>query len=641
MWLLSVSMIFSTLAPSSPSLTTIRHPTFSLGYQAVLTLLDHILGNTDGTERVVVSPRLIIRQSCGCQADESSIAYSSTNSIELALQFEDLSRAMAEASLIEARNSLLEDLQAQCISFLNALLQSLRIQDAKVIMQEVKRVLAWTDERDEDPHIWQTGLAVLYQKVNVLLQLVPQAEQIFLTNLIDRIRLEISNQIQRRTTRSMLEHMDMMSQLGMVTAEMLTAMSIPEIADILARHLPKVGIENILVAVYNEDSEDRTSRASILLTAGLSGILNGHKFETRKFPALKIYPTHKAIHLTILPLDVDKSMSGFVAFSAPNPEICAAIVHNLSAALRTSQLYNAAIEGRRMAEEANRLKSRFLSTVSHELRTPLSLIVGLSEMILREQRGQSQSSLSNLRDMEQISISAQHLARLIGDVLDLASSEAGQLHILQEPLDLAEVLQVAAKIGEELAREKGLAWNVQLPQHGPWVMGDRTRLRQVTLNLISNAVKFTSEGQVQLDVRVQSSEVFVSVSDSGVGISSEEQAKIFDEFYSSQAAIQSGESGLGLGLAITKQLIDRHGGRLEVHSPGKFGKGSTFSFSLPIIIDQSPLADPVPLLHAGNLVVVLADAEETSDELATYLTARVGLTSNCAVWMRIASGFPK
>ena len=263
----------------SPSLTTIRHPTFSLGYQAVLTLLDHIRGDTGGAERVVVPPRLIIRQSCGCQADESHLSFSSTNSIEPALRFEDLSRAMAEASLIEARNSLFEDLQAQCTSFLNAFLGSLRDQDAKVIMQEVKRVLAWTDERDEDPHIWQSGLAVLYQKATAVLQLVPQAEQIFLTNLIDRIRLEISDQIQRRTTRSMLEHMDMMSQLGMVTAEMLTAMSVPDIAEILARHLPKVGIENILVAIYDEDSEDRTSRASTLLTAGLSGVPNGHKFE--------------------------------------------------------------------------------------------------------------------------------------------------------------------------------------------------------------------------------------------------------------------------------------------------------------------------------------------------------------------------
>ena len=125
-------------------------------------------------------------------------------------------------------------------------------------------------------------------------------------------------------------------------------------------------------------------------------------------------------------LDAGNSTSGFVAFSAPNPELCAAIVHNLGAALRTSQLYNDAVEGRRMAEEANNLKSRFLSTVSHELRTPLSLIVGLSEMVLREGRSQPQPSSANLRDMEQINTSAQHLARLIGDVLDLASSEAGQ-----------------------------------------------------------------------------------------------------------------------------------------------------------------------------------------------------------------------
>jgi signal transduction histidine kinase/CheY-like chemotaxis protein len=606
----------------SPSLTTIRHPTFSLGYQAVITLLDHIRGDRDSTARVVVEPRLIIRQSCGCQAEESSLTFSSTNSFEPVLQLADLAREIAEASLIEARNSLFEDLQSQWISFLNAFLESLREQDTKVIMQEIKRVLAWTGERDEDPHILQTGLAVLYAKAAALLQLVPQAKQIFLINLIDRVRLEISDQIQRRTTRSMLEHMDMMAQLGMVTAEMLTATSVSEIAEILARHLPSVGIENILVAVYDQDSEDHISRATILLMAGLSGALNGQKFETRKFPALKIYPTDKPIHLTILPLHVDNSTSGFAALSAPNPELCAAIVHNLSAALRTSQLYNAAVEGRRMAEEANRLKSRFLSTVSHELRTPLSLIVGLSEMVLREHRDQAPTSSANVRDIEQINISSQHLARLIGDVLDLASSEAGQLHILQEPLDLAEVLQVAAKFGGELAREKGLRWSAQLPDQGPWVMGDRTRLRQVALNLISNAVKFTSEGHIQLDVIVAGSDVFVSVSDSGIGISLEEQAKIFDEFYSSQEAVQSGKSGLGLGLAITKQLVERHGGRLEVQSPGKLGQGSTFTFSLPLIEEQSPLPDPISLLHPGNLVAILAESDETSQQLSSYLTTR-------------------
>jgi signal transduction histidine kinase len=193
------------------------------------------------------------------------------------------------------------------------------------------------------------------------------------------------------------------------------------------------------------------------------------------------------------------------------------------------------------------MKSRFLSTVSHELRTPLSLIVGLSEMVLREQKDHQQTKP---RDIEQINLSAQHLARLIGDVLDLASSEAGQLHILHEPLDLPKPRMAAHRRN---SREKGLAWHAHLPTQGLWVTGDRTRLRQIALNLLSNAVKFTHSGQVQLNTTVTDSNVLVSVSDTGMGISPEEQRTIFNEFYRSQSAIESGSSGLGLGLAITKQ----------------------------------------------------------------------------------------
>jgi len=603
----------------SPSLTTIRHPTFSLGYQSVMTLLHHIRRDADRAKRVVVPPRLIIRQSCGCPPTGTSFSLPSTNVTEPSLTLDDLARAMAEASLIEARNSLLEDLQEQCSSFLDAFLRSLQVWDINPILNKFKLVLAWTDERGEDAHIWQAGIATLYQQMNTLLKLVPEAEQGFVTSLIDRLQLEISDQIQRRTTRSMIEHMDMMAQLGLMTAELLTAMNIPESAEILNRHLSKVGIKDVLVALYDVDGDDHTSQATILLTAGLSGAKQGQRFETRTFPTPGIYED-EPLQLTILPLDVDGKTFGFAAFDAPNPELCAAVVHNLSAALRTSQLYNDALAGRKMAEEANQLKSRFLSMVSHELRTPLSLIVGLSEMVLREQKADPQATL---RDMEQINTSAQHLARLIGDVLDLASSEAGQLHILREPLDLAEVLRVAAKIGEELAREKGLAWSVQLPRRGPWVMGDRTRLRQVTLNLISNAVKFTSVGQVHLDVSVMDKNVVVSISDTGMGISGSEQKTVFDEFYRSRNAIESGSGGLGLGLAISKQLIERHGGAISVRSPGELGRGSTFSFCIPILSGTSPVPElPASTAKAGNLVVILAEGDVSTSNLSGYLSAR-------------------
>jgi len=606
----------------SPSLTTIRHPTFSLGYQSVITLMEHVRKDANRSSRVVVPPRLIIRQSCGCPPTGTGNTFSNTNPLDPAIQLADLSHTMAEASLIEARNSLLNDLEEQYSSFLKAVMESLKLQDSNVIMREIKRVLAWTDERDEDPHIWQAGVALLYQKVNTLLELIPQTNQMAVASLIDRVHLEISDQIQRRTTRSMIEHMDMVSQLGLMTAELLTAMNIAESADILTRHLPKVGIRNLLVAIYDNDSEDPTSQGRILFTAGLSEASNGQKFKTRKFPIGEIYNT-EPLQLTILPLYVNDETSGFIAFDAPNPEMCAAIVHNLSAALRTSQLYNDAVKGRQLAEEANRLKSRFLSTVSHELRTPLSLIVGLSEMVLREQQNPKQSLQTNQRDIEQINLSAQHLARLIGDVLDLASSEAGQLHILREPLDLAEVLRVASKIGEELAREKGLSWNAQIHQHIPWIMGDRTRLRQITLNLISNAVKFTSTGQVQLQTTIGEEIVTVSVSDTGMGISPEDQQTIFNEFYRSQNAIESGSSGMGLGLAITQQLIEQHGGVIEVHSPGDLGHGSTFTFSLPIINKATLETDGLtPLNENVNAVLILVEDTDSDKELSDYLKTR-------------------
>ncbi len=606
----------------SPSLTTIRHPTFSLGYQAVVSLLDHIHQHAHRAARVVVAPRLIIRQSCGCPSTRIGPALAATDAPEPALQRRDLAQAMANASLIEARNSLLEDLQDQCALFLEQFLHSLRLREPHPILAEIKRVLAWTDERGEDPHLWQAGIAVLYQKVNTVLHLVPAANADFTASLIDRVHLEIGDQIQRRTTRSMIAHMEMMSQLGLMTAELLTAMQFSDSAAILARHLPQVGIRSLLVALYDDDGEDPASQATVLFTAGLSGTAPGRRFETRQFPTVDIYPAGPLHQLTILPLGIDGHTSGFAAFDAPNPELCAAIVHNLSAALRTSWLYRDAVEGRRLAEQANQLKSRFLSMVSHELRTPLSLIVGLSEMILREGQDRAPLPPANLRDLEQINTSAQHLARLIGDVLDLTSSEAGQLHIRRERLDLSEVLSVAAKIGEQLARDKGLAWSAQLPGRGPWIMGDRTRLRQVALNLISNAVKFTPAGQVRLDVTVTDTQALVAVSDTGIGISPEEQSTVFDEFYRSRRSVESGYGGLGLGLTISKQLIAQHGGSLAVRSPGDLGAGATFAFGLPLLAEDEPAAGRfAPPPAAANVVVVLAADPPATPELAQFLAA--------------------
>ncbi len=484
----------------------------------------------------------------------------------------------------------------------------------------LQHLFDWIEAHGEDAYAWHTAFSTLRRGLPNLITADSSADLGFADTLVDRARLVVAEIAQRQATEVLLRHMDTSNRLGLMTSQLLAAMDVSDSTSILEEHLPQLGIQHALVALYSARDDDPVSNSTILLGTNLSGNRRGYQFLTREFPPVGLYPSDLAFQLVILPLLIDEHTTGFVALSASDLELCAAIVHNLAAALRTSQLYRDALEGRKLAEEANRLKSRFLSMVSHELRTPLSLIVGLSEMILREQQEPSGAAL---RDIEQINISAQHLARLIGDVLDLASSEAGQLRILREPLDLAEVLNVAVKIGEQMAHEKGLEWEAQLPSRGPFVIGDRTRLRQVTLNLISNAVKFTPAGRVALKVTVADQEVLVSVSDTGIGIPPAEKDTIFHEFYRSERSIQSGYGGLGLGLAISKQLVEQHGGRIGARSPGDLGSGSTFYFNLPVapaLLLQAGISSS-SVAHAYS-VVVLTEHADPAERLCSYLRER-------------------
>ena len=604
-----------------PLLTTVRHPTFTLGYQSVLSVLKAIEGTgTDGTS-TRVETQLVIRQSCGCRPESAYIASLDPSlTLEIGTIQTTLAHLMSDAAFIEVRHSPREEIEALCRDFVSAFMSSLKNHDTALFDAELEKLFQWVEVNDEDASAWNAAISTLRSGLPNLLSADSKADATFADALIDRARLVIAEITQRQSTGVLLRHMEMSNRLGLMTSQLLAAMDVSDSAGILAQHLPKLGIQHAVVALYSAREEDPLSQSTILLDAGLPINGTGLQFLTREFPPPGLYPTDNALQLAILPLVIDEHTTGFVALNTTDLESCAAIVHNLTSALRTSQLYRDAIEGRQLAEEANRLKSRFLSLVSHELRTPLSLIVGLSEMVLRERAGSSETAL---RDIEQINTSAQHLARLIGDVLDLASSEAGQLRILREPLDLEEVLSVAIKIGEQMAREKGLAWQAQLPPPGTWVIGDRTRLRQVTLNLISNAVKFTPEGKVMLNVAVSDKNAVISVSDTGVGIPPNEQEIIFHEFYRSERTIQSGYGGLGLGLAISKQLVDQHEGKIGVRSPGDLGAGSTFYFTLPISIANTLHAEFIsPLARSGNSVVVLIERTDPSEMVCSYLRER-------------------
>jgi DNA-binding response OmpR family regulator/nitrogen-specific signal transduction histidine kinase len=292
----------------------------------------------------------------------------------------------------------------------------------------------------------------------------------------------------------------------------------------------------------------------------------------------------------------------------------------LSSALKGVRLRQNLQAALQQAEEANQLKSRFLSMVSHELRTPLNLIVGLSEMALRQQQRGGKASTELLQKfLEQINVSGQHLDRLIRDVLDLTSSQVGQMNLICQPLDLLPVLRDAASMGSQLAEQKSLHFYVEIPPQLPQVWGDKTRLRQIVLNLLSNAVKFTAHGEIVLKAVSEKDQIVISVRDTGLGIAKADQNKIFGEFYQSDRTTLRGYEGIGLGLAITRRLVEMHGGSIWVTSSELEGGGSTFSFTLPVLRGdkngETPQSKP-----RSSIVLILTQNPSSGKTLFQHLT---------------------
>jgi signal transduction histidine kinase/DNA-binding LacI/PurR family transcriptional regulator/DNA-binding response OmpR family regulator len=594
----------------TPPLSTVRHPTFELGYQTFVSLLQLLDGSWDGRTTIRIPMQLVIRQSCGCRPGVALQPERVAIAPAVPLTAAVLAQSMAAAAATEAHHFRRDELYAMSKELAAALLDSVEHGAAASFTHALEQLLVRTEVQNEEAYIWHAAILALQQTVRS----APAASAL-LTTLLDQAQVAVGERARRQTTRALIRQMEAADRLGLMTAQLLAALDTGKIADILAVNLPRVGIRHAFAARYEAEEDDAVALSRRVLGGDLSRALVDRAFTTRHFPAPGFYPDDRPIQLAILPLIIQAEVIGFIAFEAANLEPCAVIMRNVAAALRSSQLYHAAAEGQRLAEEANRLKTRFLSTVSHELRTPLNVIVGLSELLLREQ---AQGHAPPAQDLERIFASAQHLGFLIRDVLDLASNDAGQLRLSGESLDLIEVLRTVIVTGEQLARDKGLTWQAQLPDRVPTVWGDRTRLRQVALNFISNAVKFTPRGTVQLMVEVAEEHITVSVSDTGLGIPLSEQESIFDEFHQSERTAARGFGGLGLGLAISRHLIELHGGTIGARSSGVEGEGATFFFTLPIM--REPIAPAEPLTWRDHpAVLLLTDRAEGADRVETYL----------------------
>ncbi len=230
-------------------------------------------------------------------------------------------------------------------------------------------------------------------------------------------------------------------------------------------------------------------------------------------------------------------------------------------------------------EIASKHKSDFLANMSHELRTPLNAIVGFSQVLREKLFGEVNEKQQEYLD--DILSSAHHLLSLINDILDLSKVEAGQVELERATFSLREALERGIVMVRERATENGVELGFDADPNIDLVEGDERRIRQVIFNLLSNAVKFTPEGgRVGVSTAQVDGEVRVAVRDTGPGIAPEDRERIFEEFQQAGLGSPDRPEGTGLGLALSKRLIELHGGRIWVES--EVGKGSTFAFTLPI-----------------------------------------------------------
>lgn len=253
------------------------------------------------------------------------------------------------------------------------------------------------------------------------------------------------------------------------------------------------------------------------------------------------------------------------------------------ASYRIQRMNDELVSARREAELASAIKARFAAMLSHELRGPLNLILGYSKMMALSPENYSQALPADYRaDVTTIYRSSQHLTSLLDDVLDLARIEAERLPLVREPVDLEEdVVKAAVRVVEPLARRKGLHLRTELHGSLPTIVADAVRLRQVLLNLLTNALRFTDTGGILVMTGQHDDHVLVTVSDTGTGIPEKDLPHLFQEFTQIGPGGRGGVSdGSGLGLVISKQLVELHGGRIWAES--KQGQGTTFSFTIPL-----------------------------------------------------------
>ncbi|MGW8249195.1 MAG: GAF domain-containing protein, partial [Anaerolineales bacterium] len=299
------------------------------------------------------------------------------------------------------------------------------------------------------------------------------------------------------------------------------------------------------------------------------------------------------------------------AFTLNDISVLQILADQLAVAVGNARSYEISLQAMEEMRKADQLKSQFLANMSHELRTPLNSIIGFSRVILKGIDGPVNDTQQ--QDLQAIYSSGQHLLSLINDILDLSKIEAGKMELsFDDEVDIGELVNSTLSTAKGLVKDKPIEIVCEIEPDLPSTRADPLKIRQVLLNLISNAAKFTDQGSITIKVEQQMEDqknrrLKVSVTDTGQGIAPEDQKKLFLPFSQVDASPTRKTGGSGLGLSICRHLIDMHQGEIGVHS--QIGTGSTFFFVLPVGAASSQERKAEPLLPTKTILCIDSDPD--------------------------------
>jgi signal transduction histidine kinase/CheY-like chemotaxis protein len=315
---------------------------------------------------------------------------------------------------------------------------------------------------------------------------------------------------------------------------------------------------------------------------------------------------------------LDIQATGAGAFKPEDIAVLEILADQVAVAIENARSYDLSQKAIEELRELDKIKSQFLANMSHELRTPLNSIIGFSRVILKGIDGPI--SEQQQQDLSAIYNSGQHLLGLINDILDLAKIEAGKMELAFEEVNASDTIHGVMSTAMGLVKDKPIRLRDELQPDLPTIRADPMRLRQILINLLSNASKFTEEGEIVVKAGLQTSslgveEVLISVKDSGSGIAPEDQAKLFKAFSQVDTSPTRNTGGTGLGLSICEHLVGLHQGTIGVNS--EVGRGSTFYFTIPTFRQKPPVSSG----RSEKVVLCIDDDSQVITLYERFLTA--------------------